>query len=184
MHVGRAFVSASVWPLISIHTMGGTGIDSRRPRRRRWMSTRKSLVVTETIIAAAAAAQPPWNPAALRQLRLRRRFRSGGKWPDRGWLVMLRARDRRSLVKRPRWLAPLEPCCRRRRAMLALRNTFVVDTAAVSGDGGDADALLLDADNVERCEEGGTSSWDLARAVKFVVEMEEEGLFRNIVTYL
>eukprot|EP00903_Cladosiphon_okamuranus_P020545 g18858.t1 len=129
--------------------------------------------------------------SALRLARLRRRFPISGKWPDRGWLVMLRARDRRALAKSPRRRVPLALCCRHfRRARPTLRSTVVVSdaasrstavvsNAAVAREGDEA----LEEGDVERCEDGG-SGLEFTRTVVRVVEIEEEGLFRNIVSYL
>lgn len=95
---------------------------------------------------------------------------------------MLRARDRRSALEKstPLWLSPLGLCRRHRRPRLRLRNTVGFD-AAVSGDDAD-EGGALDAE-AESCE-GGRSGLEFTRTVVRVVEIEEEGLFRNIVTYL
>lgn len=91
---------------------------------------------------------------------------------------MLRDRDQSALARSQRWLAPLNAlCCRHRRARLALRNTVVFDTAVTrDSDGGHESDL-------EWCERG-RAGLEFTRAVVGVVEIEEEGLFRNIVTYL
>ena len=88
-------------------------------------------------------------------------------WLRRGWLVMMRGRYQISLARKPRGCAArLRPCFERPPKLAhsnAIENTRV------------ADVELLEVGKNENV---------FARVVFMAVEIEEEGIFRHIVTYL
>eukprot|EP00752_Nemacystus_decipiens_P018626 g16700.t1 len=90
-----------------------------------------------------------------------------GKWTDRGWIVMLRARHRKPLQKSSQgWGLWTKFTTRKGGTVMNVQ-----------------DALERSTADVELGEQG-RSGWNFRRAVEKVVDMEEEGLFRNIITYL
>lgn len=94
-------------------------------------------------------------------------------WSERGWLILLRRRHERSLARPEGRLAKFRQRIFRGPRKLAY-------TGTTSG-GRNTSSSVVEVD----LEEGGCSSdWGLVRTVVTVVEIQEEGLFRHIVTYL
>ncbi|CAM9790486.1 unnamed protein product [Scytosiphon promiscuus] len=105
-----------------------------------------------------------------------------GKWEHRGWLVMMRARHRRSSLRTKKswlpWPDLLRPKQRQLTASAAVGSTFQPGSGTQGTGAGTPTLSELEL------AEAGRSDWNFARAVTAVVEMEEEGLFRSIVTYI
>ncbi|CAM9790555.1 unnamed protein product [Scytosiphon promiscuus] len=105
-----------------------------------------------------------------------------GKWEHRGWLVMMRARHRRSLLRTKKnwlpWPDLLWPKQRQLTASAAVGSTFQ------PGSGNQGTGAGTPALSELELAEAGRSDRNFAQAVTAVVEMEEEGLFRSIVTYI
>ncbi|CAN0254444.1 unnamed protein product [Scytosiphon promiscuus] len=115
-------------------------------------------------------------------VRQRVKIWTPGKWEHRGWLVMMRARHRRSLLRTKKswlpWPNLLRPEQRQLNASAAVSSAFQ-PRSGTRATGAGTPALS----EFELAEAGGFDR-NFAQAVTAVVEMEEEGLFRSIVTYL
>ncbi|CAM9662701.1 unnamed protein product [Ectocarpus sp. 6 AP-2014] len=99
-----------------------------------------------------------------------RRFPSQKSWQARGWLIMMRGRHRRSLARSKGWRARLRKLERYDEANIikyAMRDFMGGQTPP--------EIELLEA---------GRLKMNFVRAVIAVVEIEEEGLFRHIISYL
>eukprot|EP00752_Nemacystus_decipiens_P001712 g1658.t1 len=103
------------------------------------------------------------------------------RWRSRGWLVLLRARHQR-------YLARQEQRSRSWRCRRKLKHLYGITWAATNDplDVAGVECLVgakRTEDIAEACEEG-YSHQEFARAVISVVGIVEEGLFRDIVSFL
>lgn len=98
-------------------------------------------------------------------IRQRVRISYRGRWGDRGWIVMLRCRYRKSLLRNTYGWP-------RRPALFSKRRPSATTTG-----------IGLSAADLELVE-AGRRGWSFEWIVGAVVEIEEEGVFRNIVTYI
>jgi len=123
-----------------------------------------------------------WLLTAIREARRQNRNRtvarlqqysSRGRWRDRGWLVVMRARYLRMLsaARRNGWAARLTGRSRRS-PEVTLFNKATRRKAAGRPTTSDIDV------------EAGSGKREFVWAVVTVVEMEEEGLFRHVLSYL
>ncbi|CAM9676117.1 unnamed protein product [Ectocarpus sp. 12 AP-2014] len=94
-----------------------------------------------------------------------RRFPDHRRWRARGWLIMMRARHQRSLGRSKGW--PVEQYNKANITKYAMRNYM--------GDQSSPELELLEA---------GRSRMNFVQAVMAVVETNEEGLFRHIISFL
>ncbi|CAM9730071.1 unnamed protein product [Ectocarpus sp. 6 AP-2014] len=99
-----------------------------------------------------------------------RRFPDHRWWHARGWLIMLRARHQRSLARSRGW--PV------RSRKLERYNKANIEKYALKSFMGDQSPPEL-----ERLE-AGRSRMNFVRTVMAVVETNEEGLFRHIISFL
>ncbi|CAN0097783.1 unnamed protein product [Ectocarpus fasciculatus] len=99
-----------------------------------------------------------------------RRFPGQTTWQARGWLIMMRARHQRSLARSTGWRARLWKLERYDEASIikyAMKDVMTGQTSP--------EIELLEA---------GRLKMNFVRTVMAVVEIEEPGLFRHIITYL
>ncbi|CAN0287569.1 unnamed protein product, partial [Ectocarpus fasciculatus] len=99
-----------------------------------------------------------------------RRFPGKKTWQARGWLIMMRARHQRSLARSTGWRARLWKLERYDEASIikyAMKDVMTGQTSP--------EIELLEA---------GRLKMNFVRTVMAVAEIEEEGLFRHIITYL
>ncbi|CAM9627792.1 unnamed protein product, partial [Ectocarpus sp. 4 AP-2014] len=99
-----------------------------------------------------------------------RRFPGQKSWQARGWLIMMRARHKKSLARSKGWWARLRKLERYDEANIikyAMRDFMGGQTPP--------EIELLEA---------GRLKMNFVRAVMAVVEIEEDGLFRLIISYL
>ncbi|CAM9991916.1 unnamed protein product [Ectocarpus fasciculatus] len=99
-----------------------------------------------------------------------RRFPGQNTWQARGWLIMMRARHQRSLARCTGWRARFWKLERYDEASIikyAMKDVMTGQTSP--------EIELLEA---------GRLKMNFVRTVMAVVEIEEEGLFRHIITYL
>ncbi|CAN0092907.1 unnamed protein product [Ectocarpus fasciculatus] len=98
-------------------------------------------------------------------------------WREGGWLVMMRARHQRSLARPKGYMAKL-------RQLREGRRKYSVEFPTATS-GGPVRAGNQDDSDIELAEEGlSASRTGFRRVVVTVVAIEEEGLFRHIITYL
>ncbi|CAN0414747.1 unnamed protein product [Ectocarpus sp. 12 AP-2014] len=96
------------------------------------------------------------------------RFPGQKSWQAWGWLIMMRARRQRSSARTKGWRARL-------RKLDYYDEANIMKYAMRDFMGGQTPPELLEA---------GKLKMNFARAVMAVVEINEEGLFRHIITYL
>ncbi|CAM9877541.1 unnamed protein product [Scytosiphon promiscuus] len=173
--------------------------DGRSPRRRRlcrsadftcavivilvaWPLFIGQWLLTCLFLTAAALLQPLRNlhwPRTARHrseqarqdaFRLRNKSRS---WADRGWLVMLRVRYMRSLERIQN--TPWRPSFRIARKGKTKRRPFKLDVIS-----------RTHAAVAEDVELGEVSGFDLefAKVVAHITEIGEEGLFRQVISFI
>ncbi|CAN0066974.1 unnamed protein product [Ectocarpus fasciculatus] len=99
-----------------------------------------------------------------------RRFPGKKTWQARGWLIMMRARHRRSLARSTDWRARLWKLER-------YDETSIIKDAM-------KDAMTGQTSPEIELLEAGRLRMNFVRTVLAVIEIEEEGLFRHITTYL
>ncbi|CAN0342003.1 unnamed protein product [Ectocarpus fasciculatus] len=99
-----------------------------------------------------------------------RRFPDQKKWKARGWLIMMRARRQWSSTRSKGWPARL-------RKLERYDETNIIKDAMRVFQGGQTPP------EIEQLE-AGRLKMNFVRAVMAVVEINEEGLFRHIITYL
>ncbi|CAM9835941.1 unnamed protein product [Ectocarpus sp. 12 AP-2014] len=98
------------------------------------------------------------------------RFQNHRMWHAGGWLIMMRARRQHTFARPKAWPVRLRQIEHYNEATIikfALRDSI--------GDLAPPETELLDA---------GSSKMNFVRAVIAVVELNEEELFRHIITYL
>eukprot|EP00903_Cladosiphon_okamuranus_P019194 g17653.t1 len=147
-----------------------------------------AAIVWPVLLLSVVVCRNPWRIRGYIARRLGRRSQGDssidvrqhvkistqGKWGDRGWIVMLRTRHRKSLLRSSTGWG-LGYKFGKRKGSTTARLPAVASVREARGHS---------ASDVELAEMGRSVGWDFRRAVVTVVQIEEEGLFRNIVTYL
>ena len=124
------------------------------------------------------------------------------RWQERGWLILMRARHKRFLARSTGWMNRLgwrrgwtvwSIGCRRRHGLSAVladsseASDLLEGTEDTTGRGTGSGLDARGENNFDeqlQLLEAGSACSSFAWAVMTVVEIEEEGLFRNIVAYL
>lgn len=100
-------------------------------------------------------------------------------WQARGWLIMMRARHQGCLARPEGRLARFRQCVQSPQKLKYSSETLISNSMTAS------DGVLLGNLSTSEVElEAGSSNGNLVQAVLMVVEIEEEGLFRHVITYL
>ncbi|CAM9791306.1 unnamed protein product [Scytosiphon promiscuus] len=107
-------------------------------------------------------------------------------WEDRGWLVMLRVRYLRSLEQAQN--TPWRPSFSTGRKGQTKRSPFKLDVvrSAHAAVGDERQTRLGQMGREEDIERGEVPwiDWEFAKVVAHITEIDEEGLFREVISYI
>ena len=145
------------------------------------------FVLGRLCTAIQAASTASRRRGAARAFLSQFSINSNQRWRGRGWLVLLRARHQIYLahqqrLPQKRWRAWLWR--QKLQGTHGDQRTKTADPLAIASESLLLDARLMMDVDIGLCEEGLSSSQGFAQAVVSVVGINEEDLFREIVSFL